>query len=166
MRRMLFLAGLVLALGLVPGSGVSAVRGTDLPLKGTAHGVFTADLATGRVHIAGTGGELSHLGLWTSSQDAQLVPTGPGQWALFAFNGSMAAANGDRLLFAGQGSGRGNPGVSATYRIKYVAKGETGRFANAEAAFVSVVHTERVSLVGSIETGVWDATFDGSLSYR
>ena len=74
--------------------------------------------------------------------------------------------NGDRLLFVGQGSASGNPGVSATYTIKYVAKGETGRFADAEAAFVSVVHTERVSLVGSIGTGVWDASFDGSLSYR
>lgn len=167
MRRTIKLAGLILILGaLVPGSGVSAVRGSDVPLKGTADGEFTADLSTGAVHVVGTGGELSHLGRWTSSQDIQLVPLGAGRFAVFASNGTMTAANGDRLFFTGQGGGSGNPGVSATFTINYSATGGTGRFADAGATFVSVVHTERVSLVGSLETGVFAASFDGSLSYR
>lgn len=167
MRKSMLLAGLILALGaVVPGSGVSALRGSDLPLKGTAHGEFAADLATGAVHVIGTSGELSHLGRWTSSQDIQLVPLGPGQFAVFALNGTMTAANGDRLFFTGRGSGSGNPGVSATFTISYLATGGTGRFANAEATFVSVVHTRATSLVGSMEEGVFDASFDGSLNYR
>ncbi len=165
MRKAILLAGLVLTLGvLLPGSARPAVGGSDLPLKGTASGYFTLNLLTGQSHVVGTDGQLTHLGLWTSTQNEQLVPTGPGTFNLFT-TGTMTAANGDQLFLIGAGTGTGVIGSHGTFTINYTTSSGTGRFAGASATFVALVQTTFVSQVGAIETGAWDATFDGQLSW-
>ena len=167
MRKMILLAGLVLALGaFLPGSARPATGGSDLPLKGTASGYFTLNLMTGQTHIVGTSGELTHLGLWTSVQDQQLIPTGVPNTFNLVTGGTITAANGDQLTMTGTGSGTAVIGSHGSFVYHFVSSAGTGRFANASATFTGFVDTSFVSLAGAIETGVWEGTFDGQLSYR
>lgn len=167
MRKMILLAGLVLALGaFLPGSARPASGGSNVPLKGTASGSFTLNLLTGQSHVVSTSGQLSHLGLSTIAQDQQLIPTGvPTVFNLVAA-GSLTAANGDQLSYAGTGSGTAVIGSHGTFVYHFVSSAGTGRFANASATFTVVVNARFVSLTGAVETGVWDGTFDGQLSHR
>ncbi|HSC49232.1 MAG TPA: hypothetical protein VLD16_03125 [Gaiellaceae bacterium] len=164
MRKMTLLAGLALALGaFLPGSARPAIGGSDLPLKGAASGYFTLNLLTGQSHVVGTSGQLTHLGLWTSVQDEQLIPTGVPNTFNLVTGGTTTAANGDQLFFTGTGSGTAVIGSHGSFVINYVSSAGTGRFASASATFTAVVESSFVSLSGAIETGVWDATFDGQL---
>jgi hypothetical protein len=77
MRRMIFLAGLALAVGLlVTGSALPAVGGSDLPLDGTFSGTTTHNLATGHLDGLSTG-ELTHLGQRRSSKASRSLPPEP-----------------------------------------------------------------------------------------
>lgn len=99
MRRVIFLAGLALAVGvLVPGSALPAVGGSDLPLKGSFSGTTTHNLVTGHLDAVSTG-ELTHFGLATLEQSVQVAATGPttrswsGTWTLTAAKRRPAVRN-------------------------------------------------------------------------
>ena len=61
LRRLIFLATLVLAATMSPSAALAAAHGTDRPLTGTGTGTTTLNLLTGAAASDGTG-HLSHLG--------------------------------------------------------------------------------------------------------
>ena len=164
MRRIILLAYLALAVGLLlPASALPARGGSDLPLKGTASGSSTLNLATGEIHLLATG-PLSHLGLTTFEQHGLVLPTGPGT---FSFNTTWTAtaANGDQMFGTFSGTGRLVDGVHATWLVNGVSTGGTGRFADAGLTTVVTVESTRLSVEGTIVTSSFVADLVGRLSY-
>ena len=165
MRRLILLAGLALALGLVvPANALPAVGGSDLPFMTTQSGTSTLN-AQGQ----GTGistGTASHFGLVTFEQRLQLAPTGvPGT---FSWSGTwvMTAANGDQISGTSLGTGSFTDATRATWIVTYTSSSGNGRFADASLIFVGTAHTTRTSAPGvDPSTGVFDATGVGQLSY-
>jgi hypothetical protein len=131
MRRIVLLAGSVLAVGvLASGSALAAVRGSDLSLKGSVSGTSAHNLATGKVHAVSTG-QLTHLGLTTVEQTALVVPAGP---TIFSWSGTftLTAANGDQM--SGTTVGTCTPtATSVRCVVDFTSTGGTGRFADASA---------------------------------
>ena len=92
MRRMIFLAGLMLAVvAFLPGNARPAVGGTDLPFKSSFTGTSTLNLQTGHVHNVSSGPS-SHFGLGVIEQDGYLVPDPlrPGVFTLITTNARRA----------------------------------------------------------------------------
>ena len=161
MRRLILLACSVAAVGaFLPGSARPAVGGSDLPYKATIAGSFTFDPVTGQSEIVGNG-QLSHLGLATSDEHAQLVPTGPTTFINY-YTQTLTAANGDQLFSTGVGSGTLTDPVHATIVADYVSTGGSGRFAAASLSAHATVHITFLSAAA----GTWEATGVGRLSYR
>ena len=131
MRRIILLAGLVLAVGVLPsGSVLAAVGGSDLPLKGSVSGTSAHNLATGVVHAVSTG-HLTHFGLTTVEQTALVVPAGP---TTFSWSGTLTltAANGDQM--SGTTVGTCTPtATSVRCVVVFTSTGGTGQFADASA---------------------------------
>ena len=164
MRRMLLLAGLVLAVGvLLPGSALSAVGGSNLPLKGSFSGSGTYNRVTYDLHLllTGTG---THFGLMTFDQHAQVVPTGP---TTFSFIGTwtLTAANGDELFGTATGIGTRTDSVHSTFVVDRTSTGGTGRFAGASATFTTIAYSTRVAVEGDISYSGIEGTLDGQLSW-
>jgi hypothetical protein len=164
MRRMIFLAGLALAVSvLVPSSALPAVGGSDLPLKGSFSGTTAHNLATGHLDAVSTG-EFTHFGLTTLEQSVQVAPTGPttrswsGIWTL-------TAANGDQLSGTSVGTGTLTDSTHITFVLDYTSSGGTGRFSDASATFTITLYFHRVALVNGFSYGEHDATLDGQLSW-
>jgi hypothetical protein len=164
MRRLILLAGLALAVGvLFPASAVPAVGGSDLPFNGSFAGTTVHDLATGHLDAVSTG-EAEHFGLMTLEQQVQIALTGPttrgwsGTWTL-------TAANGDQLSGTAVGTGVLTDPTHITFVIDYTSSGGTGRFADASATFTVTLYFHRVALVNGISYGEHEATLDGQLSF-
>ena len=163
MRRVIFLAGLALAVGvLVPSSALAAAGGSDLPLKGSFSGTTVHNLATGHLDGVSTG-EFTHFGSSTLEQSVQVTATGPtsrswsGTWTL-------TAANGDQLSGTSVGTGTLTDPTHITFVLDYASTGGTGRFADASATFIITLYFHRVALVNGISYGEHEATLDGRLS--
>jgi len=131
MRRIILLAGLVLAVGVLPsGSALAAVGGSDLPLKGSVSGTSAHNLATGVVDAVSSG-QLTHFGRTTVEQTALVVPVGP---TTFSWSGTftLTAANGDQM--SGTTVGTCTPtATSVRCVVDFTSTGGTGRFADASA---------------------------------
>ena len=131
MRRIILLAGLVLAVGVLPsGSALAAVGGSDLPLKGSVSGTSEHNLSTGNLHAVSTG-RLTHFGLTKVEQTALVVPAG----STFSWIGTLTltAANGDQM----SGTTVGTCTLTATSVIgcvvHFTSTGGTGQFTDASA---------------------------------
>jgi hypothetical protein len=164
MRRVIFLAGLALVVGvLAPGGALPAVGGSDLPLKGSFSGTTSHTLATGHLDAVSTG-KSTHFGLTTLKQSVQVVATGPttrswsGTWTL-------TAANGDQMVGTCVGMGTLTDPTHITFVIDYLSGGGTGRFADASATFTITLYFHRVALVSGISYGEHTATLQGQLSW-
>lgn len=165
MRKLILLASLALALGvLVPGSGRADRGGSNLPVKGSESGSCTMNVVTGRAHCVTTG-RLSHSGLDTSEQDVQLVPTPvPGTYLWFATMTSTGA-NGDQMFFRGTGTSIALDGVHSTVLGHWVSTGGTGRLADANETLDTISHSTIISVEGAIATTLEEVTIVGTLSH-
>ena len=165
MRRLVLLAGLALAVGvLLPGSALPAAGGSNLPLKGSHSGYVTTNLATGQAHAV-TSGTISHFGLSTTDQHIQAVPTGPGTFSWSA-TWTATAANGDQMFGTATGTVIYAPdGIHSTSLGTYTSSGGTGRFANASLSLNSISQDTRISVVGTTVTLLAEVTVEGTLSY-
>lgn len=165
MRRMILLLGLLLAACvLVPVSALPAVGGSNLPLKGSLSSTSEHNLVTGQFHGVGTG-ELTHLGLTTLEQNAQIVITGPPTTLHFSGTWTLTAANGDQLFGTATGIGHPIDATHITLVIDYTSSDGTGRFADANATFTATIQHTRVALVDGISYGEQQSTLDGQLSW-
>lgn len=165
MRRLILLAGLALAVGvLLPAGALSATGGSDLPVKGSFSGQGTLNRATGQEHLVSTG-TASHFGLSHVDEHGQIVPTGPGAFVIFG-TWTLTGANSDQMFgtFAGSGSTADN--VHYTLLVDYASTGGTGRFADATMTFVVTVESTVVSVDATTLTSAFDAEVVGRLSYR
>ena len=164
MRKITFLAGLALAVGvLLTGSALADVGGSDLPLKGSLSGSTTHSLATGVLHGQSTG-TITHLGLATLVNEALIVPSGP---ITFDWSGTwtLTAADGDQMVGTSAGTLTRTDPTHVTAVIDYTSSGGTGRFADASAAWTSTVFSTRVAFDPPISYGVNESTLDGQLSW-
>jgi hypothetical protein len=160
------LAALVLAFGaLAPGSALAKAGGSDLPLKGSLSGTSVHDYATGHLEAVSTG-NLTHLGLTTLAQDAQIVIV-PGTPPTLSWTGTwtLTAANGDQLWGTAVGIGTPTDATHIRLVLDYTLTGGTGRFQHASATFTAVVYHHQVSLVNAVSYGEHEATLDGQLSW-
>ena len=163
MRRLILLASLALAVAvLVPAGALSGAHRTDLPFKGTLTGPGSLDVATGHLQAL-LGGEFTHFGRATLSEDVQVVPTGPGA---FTWTGKwvMTAANGDSVVGMSTGSGVFTDSIHASWSVDFVSTSGTGRFANAYLTFHSDAISTTTSVVGTLLTAEVYAPLVGQLS--
>ena len=147
MRRIILLAGLVLAVGVLPsGSALAAVGGSDLPLKGSVSGTSEHNLSTRDLHAVSTG-RLTHFGLTKVEQTALVVPAGP---TTFSWTGTftLTAANGDQM----SGTTVGTCTLTATSVtrcvVQFTSTGGTGRFTDASATPTMTLSAASRSLRG------------------
>jgi hypothetical protein len=165
MRNISFLALCALAAAvLLPVSGLAAAGGSNLPFKGSGSGTTTLNLLTGQVEVIGTG-PISHMGMTSVEQHAQLVPTSPTSYNWVAGTWTATAANGDVLFGTSEGTVTFTDAVHNIAVVNYTSTGGTGRFADAAATFVGTAFGTRGSTVGATTTGTYDATIVGELSY-
>jgi hypothetical protein len=160
MRKLILLAGLILALGvLLPGSARSAVGGTDRPFTGNTVGSasFVPDQSCplGFRSVVETSGTASHLGLVSFSTDHCFAPPN----LLTQGQGTFVAANGDELYLTY--TGECTPPDFATCITDNVVVGGTGRFADATGAFQL---TALITGIGPSPVSVV-FTWKGTLSY-
>lgn len=163
MRRMILLAGLALAVGaLLTGSALSAVGGSNLPLKGSFSGSSTYNPSTYTAHILLTG-TATHFGLMTFDQDAQVVPTATG----YTYFGTwtLTAANGDQLFGTAEGIGTRTDPTHVTYVVDRTSTGGTGRFTDASATFTTLVYSTRIGVENGMVINALEGTLDGQLSW-
>lgn len=165
MRRLTLLAGLVLTVGvLLPGSALPAMGGSNLPLKGSITATSEHNLVTGQFHGVANG-QLTHFGLMTLEQYAQIVITGPPITLNFTGTWTLTAANGDQLFGTATGIGHPTDATHITLVIDYTSTGGTGRFADASATFTATIYHTRTALVNGISYGEQQVTLDGELSW-
>jgi hypothetical protein len=164
MRKLLSIVGMALAIGvLAPASAPAATGGSSLPFKGSEAGTTTFDLQTAQLHVVGAG-QISHMGVTTVEQDAQLVPTSPTTFNWFG-TWTATAANGDELSGTSVGSVMFTDAVHSIALVNYTSTAGTGRFVDAVATFDGTAYGTRVAVVGNTSTGMFDATIAGELSY-
>jgi hypothetical protein len=164
MRRVIFLTGLALAVGvLVPASALPAVGGSDLPVAATASGYSTTDYVTGQTHGVATG-VFSHFGLTTTVQDLQVVGVVGGTFSLVG-TWTSTAANGDEMFGTSTATTSTADGVHFSFHGTYVSTGGTGRFVNATLTLEATGTSIQVSLVGTVATAFDEVTGVGTLSY-
>ena len=164
MRRFVFLAGLVLAVGvLLPGSALPASGGSDLPFKGSQSGYGTWDLVTGQFSVVSSG-PLSHLGLSAVDQDAQAYPIDANTNGWFG-TWTVTAAGGDQMFGTSIGTTTFTDSVHSTSLGTFTSTGGTGRFADASASLTGTGHNTLVSVEGATATFFTEITIAGQLSY-
>ena len=160
---LLALAALAAAV-LLPASGLAAASGSDLPFKGSASGTTTFNVLTGQAEVVGVG-PISHMGMATTEQHAQLVPTSSTTFDWVGGIWTATAANGDVLFGTSEGTVTFTDAVHDVAVVTYTSTGGTGRFANAVATFVGTAFGTLGPTVGATTIGTFDATIVGELSY-
>jgi hypothetical protein len=167
MRKSIMIVGLALAVAaLAPASAIGKKGGTDRPVKWSATGTSTLNLATGQNSIALTG-RGTHLGLFHQTEQAQVVPIAPG---LLSFNSTWNAvvANGDEMSGTCAGETTTSDFVHFLVQIDCASTPGTGtgRFEDASLAMDVTVHVTRVSVEGTTaHNRVDEATGVGTISY-
>ncbi|MGZ4290511.1 MAG: hypothetical protein ACXVRJ_00340 [Gaiellaceae bacterium] len=168
MRRLILLAGLALALGvLLPAGALPAPGGGGVPFKGTLTGPGSLNMTNGHLQATVTG-EFNHLGRSTMVEDVQLVPTSP-DLLHFTWNGTWVMTAADGAQLTGTCSGTGgftSPTMSvSTWSIDFVSTGGTGRLAHATLAFHSNAVATTTAIAFPIAyADVW-APLEGSFSH-
>lgn len=167
MGKRFLLSSLVLGVGLIsPASALAAAGGTNLPLRGTATGTATGNVAPG----AGTtevAGQASLLGAFTASGPFQYVATGGPPVIPYDLTGAVTfvAANGDELFGTVTGTGTINTLIGQSDGTNVVTiTGGTGRFADASGS-LNETYTNPFTVVGTNVTGSITETFDGRVSF-
>lgn len=162
LRRLIFLATLVLAAAMSPSAALAAAHGTDRPLTGTGTGTTTLNLLTGAAASDGTG-HLSHLGAETVHDNLTLTLTGT---STFSYTGTrtFVAANGDKVFSAITGSGT-TTGTTAQTKETDTITGGTGRFAGASGTYTDTISFVVVSVTATIQTSRFTAAVQGQISY-
>ena len=119
-----------------------------VPLKGRTEYTLTAVEPDGTLRYRGTG-HATHLGLFTA--DVSVFPNGDGT---FSLTGVFTAADGDQILFIGEGEFTSPTSAMGTATIT----GGTGRFEGATggADFMDVSDTSLEHI---------DQTFDGAIRF-
>jgi hypothetical protein len=165
MRNLGFLALCALAAAiLLPASGLAAAGGSNLPFKGSASGTTTFNVLTGQLVVMSTG-PISHMGIATVEQHAQLVPTSPTTFGWVGGTWTATAANGDVLFGTSEGTVTFTDAVHDVAVVSYTSAGGSGRFADAVAAFVGTAFGTSSSTVGATTMGTFSATIVGELGY-
>ena len=170
MRRLLLLAGLILAVGvLLPAGASPGVGGWPSPLNGSFAGTSVHNLGTRLLHAEATGW-VTHFGSTTFVNDSVMVPTGPpgnplasfdwtsGTWTLTAANGGMS---GNSVGSCVRGA------TTVTCVLKFTSSGGTGRFEHATATFTATMEATRVALVfpGPVSISTNTGTLAGAFSW-
>ena len=165
MRRMILLAGLVLAVGvLLPGSARPAAGGTDLPFSFSgATGHSTLNLQTGQLHISFDPGPLMHFGWSTNEQDGYAIPGGPGTFNVFT-QWTITAASGDQLFGRCSGTVTTLPDGDHLGLVDCFSTGGTGRLADESATFSVTSLTTHVTVEGGFMHGDVESSGVGLLS--
>jgi hypothetical protein len=167
MRKLILIAGLILALGvLLPGSARPAAHGTDLPFKSAFTGTSTLNLQTGHVLNVSTATG-THFGLSLLEQEGYLIPdlTRPGMFNLVT-SLTVTAANGDQMFGGCAGPVTTTDGVHFLLSADCSASNGTGRFAQASLDLTVTGVSTRVAVEGGIATQHVEGTGDGSFSWR
>ena len=148
LRRLLFLPSLVLAVAaLSPAAALGAANGTDRPVRGTSSSTTTVDFVAGTGPTVG-GGQLSHLGRFTFTNDiTSFTLTGPDTFSC-ALTGNIVAANGDRIFTTGTATGTVTATGSESTLVSTITGG-TGRFADASGTFTSSIISVNSSTPGT-----------------
>jgi hypothetical protein len=163
MRKMILLAGLVLALAVfLPGRALSAKNGTNLPYKGSFTATTELNLLTGQLHFEATAAG-THVGSAYIVQDGYGIPGASGIQIFTSF--VLTAANGDTQLGSCTGS------VSTTATGAHLAtsactiNGGTGRFEGASGHFIATSLSTSLTLVGTTMIGDSQGTIGGVMSW-
>ena len=166
LRRLIFLASLVLALAAIsPSAALAAAHGTNRPLTGTATGTTTLTFIAPGVADATSGftGHLSHLGAETGQDELTIIATSA---STFAYTGTrtFVAANGDEVFSAITGSGTFTP-TTAQSTEKDTITGGTGRFAGASGTYTDTISSVVVSATSASQTSRVTAVAHGQIRY-
>jgi hypothetical protein len=158
--KLILIAGLAAVVFISP-AAMGAAKGTNRPLTGTVTLTTTVNLIT----LAGTqvaSGQLSQLGKVTDSGNLQFALEGPNGFS-FTVTYTIVAANGDKLVANGSGTGDSGPPITSTSTNTIV--GGTGRFAGASGSFTVTAISTSVSTIGSIRTVTQTGTLNGTITY-
>jgi hypothetical protein len=163
LRRLIFLASLVLAVAAVsPSAAMAAANGTDRPLTGAGTGTTTLNLATLAATAEATG-HISHVGAFTGHFDAVFTITGASTFT-YTGTGTDVAANGDKLFSAIAGSGTFTATTAESTETDTITGG-TGRFAGASGVYTETISSVIVSVTPTTETSRFTAALEGHISY-
>jgi hypothetical protein len=147
-RKLMMLAGLVLAVAVLsPASASANAGGTDRPMKGTISATVSLNVLTGAMTADG-GGVATHLGEFTTSLEGTVTITPTG--VLGSGTQTTMAANGDELTGTYTLSTPGAPGVAHTTTIVTTVTGGTGRFSDASGTLTSVSELSPISFSGGV----------------
>jgi len=147
---------------ILPGGGLAARDGTDLPFMASMSGQGTVNLVTGQGHNQLIT-RASHFGSGTLEEFSQIIPIAPGTYASFGHL-TLTAADGDQMFGEATGTGLTTDGAHFTFTLHAVFTSGTGRFADAGLAYDVTVHSTIVSVAGAIATSELEATAAGRLS--
>ena len=164
MRNLMLALWALAAAMLLPASGLAAAGGSNLPFKGSASGTSTLNVLSGQLEVVGSG-PISHMGMTSVEQHAQLVPTSVTSYNWLGGTWTATAANGDVLFGTSVGTITFTDAVHSIAVVNYTATGGTGRFADAAANFVGTAFGSLGSTVGATTTGTFSGTIVGELSY-
>jgi hypothetical protein len=162
MRKVIVIAGLILATGiLVPAGALGKAGGTDRPIKDRSSGTTVVNVGDLTFALDATG-IASHLGRTTSHLDGALTPTGPSTFDI-AGTSTVVAANGDELYGTFSGSGTSDAAGNSEGPVVVTFTGGTGRFKHASGSYagsfsqvfiesdgVSAIYATYYSLRGAI----------------
>ena len=163
MRRVILLAGLVLAVTVfLPGSALSARGGTDLPFKGSFAGHTELNLLNGHLHFTAEG-PTTHSGWGTVVQDGLAIPVG-GEFHIFT-SFTTTAANGDHSFGTCTGTATTTASGDHVGTSACVITGGDGRFEGATGHFTATSLTTNVTIVGTTMSGDLQGTVDGVVSH-
>src|SRR5512133_2639243 len=164
MRKVIMVAGLVLALGvLAPATALGKAAGTDRPFSDHVTGTTVLDL--GDLSFTGdTTGVASHLGKVTLHVEGVVTPTGPNTFTI-AGSTVFVAANGDELFATFSGSGTVDASGSSQGTVITTFTGGTGRFANASGSGSGPFTQTLLSTDGTTSTFATDTSLSGTISY-
>jgi hypothetical protein len=147
-RKLMMLAGLVLAVAVLsPASASANAGGTDRPVKGTISATVSLSVLTGAVTVEG-GGVAAHLGKFTTSLEGTVTVTPTGTFG--SGTQTTMAANGDEMTGTYTLATPGAPGVAHTTTIVMTVTGGTGRFSNASGTLTSVTEVSPISFSGGV----------------
>ena len=119
------------------------------PLKVRGHGMFVADLITGRME-AHTVSQSTLSGLSTTDSVGEMDPTsGTPIWS----QGTVTAANGDQMFY------------EMTDPVTCVFTGGTGRFEGVTGSAIQGVSDVVVKVEGPVMTMTFNFTLDGTVTY-
>ena len=166
MRKVIMIAGLVLAVGvLAPVGALAKAGGTDRPIKDNSSGTSVVDLATAPFgFVSDVTGVGSHLGRTATHFDGAITFTSSDTITI-AGSFVIIAANGDQLSGTFRGSGVDDHSGLVEGTSVYTFTGGTGRFENASGSVPGTFRQELTSTGGGAATFAAHYTLKGAISY-